>query len=67
MRYDVELAYSAEGITTGWVRLTEQEYEFLKWVTNPSNWEKLEAEPYSGDLSVYCKELEKENPHATES
>lgn len=63
--YDVELEYTADGITTGCVRLTKQEYEFLKRVTNPGNWENLEAEPYSGCLSVYCEELE--NQHATKS
>lgn len=59
--YDVELAYSAEGMTIGHVRITKGQYEFLKWVTNPNNWKNLEKEPYSGDLCVYCEELEDQN------
>lgn len=56
--YDVELIYSAEGITTGNVRITKEQYEFLKWVADPNNWKNLEKNPYSGDLCVYCEELE---------
>lgn len=56
--YDVELTYSADGITTGRVYITKEQYEFLKWVADPNNWKNLEKEPYSGDLCVYCEELE---------
>lgn len=59
--YDVKLTYSAEGMTTGLVRITKEQYEFLKWVADPNNWKNLEKEPYSGDLCVYCEELEDQN------
>lgn len=56
--YDVELTYSADGMTTGHVHITKEQYEFLKWVADPNNWKNLEKEPYSGDLLAYCDELE---------
>lgn len=65
--YEVELTYGAEGMATGYVNITRQEYEFLKWVTNTNNWKDLLKEPYCGYLDVYCEELEKENQHATKS
>lgn len=56
--YLCDLRYSAEGDCTGYMCLTEQEYETVKKVTNPANWQHVNDEGWSGHLSIYCKKLE---------
>lgn len=56
--YLCDLRYSAEGDCTGYMYLTEQEYETVKKVVNTCNWHNVEDEGYSGHLSIYCKKLE---------
>lgn len=59
-RYKCELCYSAEESTTGTMMLTKKEYEFAKRLTDPNNWDNLRDNLWSGHLSVYCEELDKE-------
>lgn len=56
--YLCELKYSAEGDCTGYMYLTEQEYETVKKVVNTRNWQHVDDEGYAGSLSIYCKKLE---------
>ena len=56
--YLCELKYSAEGDCTGYMYLTEQEYETVKKVVNTCNWQHVDDEGYAGRLSIYCKKLE---------
>lgn len=58
-KYKCDLCYSAEDYTTGTMMLTKKEYEFAKRLTNINNWDNLNDNPWSGHLSVYCKELER--------
>lgn len=56
--YLCDLEYSAEGDCTGYMYLTEQEYETVKKVSNTDNWQQVNDEGYAGRLSIYCKKLE---------
>ena len=56
--YLCDLRYSAEGDCTGYMYLTEQEYEIVKRVVNTCNWQHVNDEGYAGSLSIYCKALE---------
>ena len=56
--YLCDLEYSAEGECTGYMYLTEQEYETVKRVVNTCNWHNIYDEGYAGRLSIYCKKLE---------
>lgn len=42
----------AERMTTGFVYLTEEEYKLVEYVTDPSNWDELEEESYSGSFVI---------------
>lgn len=57
-KYKCDLALSAEGETTGYMYLTEEEYNIVKRVVNINNWESLDYEAWCGSLSIYCEELE---------
>lgn len=57
-RYKCDLVYSSDGECTGYMYLTEQEYEAVKKVVNTCNWHNVEDEGYAGRLSIYCKKLE---------
>ena len=59
-KYKCELACSAETVTTGTMMLTREEYEMIKRVTNPENWDDLKRENWCGSFDIYCKELEDE-------
>ncbi len=56
--YLCDLIYSAEGECTGYMYLTEQEYETVKKVVNTCNWNNVDDAGYAGRLSIYCKKLE---------
>ena len=56
--YLCDLRYSAEGDCTGYMYLTEQEYETVKKVADTWNWQHVNDEGYAGRLSIYCKALE---------
>lgn len=56
--YLCDLRYSAESDCTGYMYLTEQEYETVKKVVNTCNWQHVNDEGYAGHLSIYCKKLE---------
>ena len=56
--YLCDLRYSAEGDCTGYMYLTEQEYETVKKVADTWNWQHVNDEGYAGRLSIYCKKLE---------
>lgn len=56
--YLCDLNYSEEGECTGYMYLTEQEYETVKKVVNTCNWHNVDDEGYAGRLSIYCKALE---------
>lgn len=44
--YNVSI--SAEGETSGWIDLTEEEAKAVEYATNIDNWEKLKPESWSG-------------------
>ena len=56
--YKCDLILSAEGNATGYVYLTEDEYNIVKKVANTSNWQDFEDEGWSGTFGIYCEELE---------
>ncbi len=57
-KYKCKLFLSAEGEATGYMYLTKKEYEFVKKVSDTTNWQDFSDEGYSGNFSIYCKELE---------
>jgi hypothetical protein len=59
-KYECDLYLSAEETTTGTMMVTKEEYEFLKRVTDLTNWNNLNYKPWCGHLQVYCRELETE-------
>ena len=56
--YLCDLQYSADGDCTGYMYLTEHEYETVKKVANTANWNNVEDDGYAGRLAIYCKALE---------
>lgn len=57
-KYKCDLGLSAEGVATGYMYLTEEEYNIVKKVSDTANWECFYDEGWSGSFGMYCKELE---------
>lgn len=57
-KYKCHLTLSAEGVTTGTMMLTKEEYEIVKRVTDPSKWDDLEWESWCGSFSISMEEEE---------
>lgn len=57
-KYKCDLCLSAEDFTCGTMMLTKAEYNTVKRVTNPNNWDDLDANMWSGSFSIECEELE---------
>ena len=57
--YKCELQYGADGVATGYMMLTRTEYLTAKKVINRDNWKELSDEGWSGNLTIWCDELEK--------
>ena len=57
-KYKCDLCLSAEDFTCGTMMLTKAEYNTVKRVTNPNNWDDLDANMWSGLFSIECEELE---------
>lgn len=57
-KYKCDLCLSAEDFTYGTMMLTKAEYNTVKRVTNPNNWDDLDANMWSGSFSIECEELE---------
>ena len=58
-KYKCCLSLSAEGETTGTMMLTKEEYEIVKRVTDPSNWDDVEWESWCGSFFINMEEEEK--------
>jgi len=57
-KYKCDLCLFAEDFTYGTMMLTKAEYNTVKRVTNPNNWDDLDANMWSGLFSIECEELE---------
>ena len=57
-KYECHLEYQAEGVTSGTMMLTKDEYELVKRVIDTDNWDNFKAEEWSGSLDIWCDELE---------
>ena len=57
-KYKCDLCLSAEDFTCGTMMLTKAEYNTVKRVTDPNNWDDLDANMWSGLFSIECEELE---------
>ena len=51
-KYYFPVAYFAEGVSTGYIRLTLEEAKSVAFATNPKNWENAEIEKYSGSFVI---------------
>ena len=49
---NVSCVLSADRGTTGTVALTKEQARIVKFATDPSNWDDLEMEAYSGEFHV---------------
>ena len=56
-KYLYNVGLSAEGNTFGKVRLTKEQAKIVEYVSDYTNWEKVEAEAWSGS---FC--IDTENP-----
>lgn len=57
-KYKCDLCLSGEDSTCGTMMLTKAEYNTVKRVTNPNNWDDLDAHLWSGSFNIECEELE---------
>ena len=51
-KYFFPVAYFAEGVSEGYMKLTREEAEIVAWATNPKNWTDAEIEKYSGSFHI---------------
>ena len=51
-KYFFPVAYFAEGVSQGYMKLTREEAEIIARATNPKNWTDAEIEKYSGSFRI---------------
>lgn len=58
-KYKCEVSLSAEEETIGYIYLTKEQYETVKYAADISNWEIIEDAEWCGSFSIHCDELER--------
>ncbi len=56
--YMCEVWNAAEGFRKGYVYLTKEQYETVKYVSDVNNWNDVSDEGWSGSFGIYCEMLE---------
>ena len=51
-KYYFPVTYFAEGVSTGYIKLTREEANIVAFATAPKNWENAEIEKYSGSFTI---------------
>ena len=51
-KYYFPVTYFAEGVSTGYIKLTREEANIVAFATNPKNWNEPEIEKYSGSFMI---------------
>ena len=57
-KYKCEVSLEAEEETIGYIYLTKEQYETVKYAADISNWEVVEMNDWCGSFSIHCDELE---------
>ena len=61
-KYKCEVALAAEDDIAGYVYLTKEQYEAVKYATDISNWEVFERTgDWHGWFNIYCDEIQEGN------
>ena len=51
-KYFFPVTFWAEGISTGYIKLTREEANIVAFATNPKNWNEPEIVKYSGSFKI---------------
>lgn len=57
-KYKCEVSLAAEEETIGYIYLTKEQYETVKYAADISNWEVVEMNDWCGSFGIHCDELE---------
>lgn len=58
-KYKCEVSLMADDCMVGYIYLTKEQYETVRYAADISNWEIIEDAVWCGSFGIYCDELER--------